>query len=135
MIVEDNLLSIFKVLFSERHKWEFVTDKQKEEYFFILNRYLSKKYLKQAKLFNDKSINKVSGMNIWFHFLKNEPYPKWFWTKSNKEKLKKLLTNSEYNDLRCKLKISKEDMDFLINDHPDFIKEEIKRVRKLQKQK
>ena len=76
MKVEDNLLSMFKVLFTERSKWDFVTDKQKEDYFFILNRYLSKRYLKQAKLLNSKFIDKVSGMNIWFHFLKNEPYPK-----------------------------------------------------------
>lgn len=135
MIVEDNLLSMFKVIFSERHKWEYVTDKQKEDYFFILNRYLSKKYLVKSKLINNKYIDKVSGMNIWFHFLKNEPYPKWFWSKSNKEKTKNLLTNSEYKDLRFKFKITKEDMDFLIEEHPDFIKEEINRLKKIQKQK
>ena len=134
MTVGDNLLSIFKVLFSERHKWEFVTDKQKEDYFFIMNRYLSKKYLSKSKLINNKLIDKVSGMNIWFHFLKNEPYPKWFWSKSNKEKVKKLLTNKEYNDLRFKLKISEEDMDFLIKEHPYFIKDEINRFKKIQKQ-
>ena len=135
MKVEDNLLSMFKVLFTERSKWDFVTDKQKEDYFFILNRYLSKRYLKQAKLLNSKFIDKVSGMNIWFHFLKNEPYPKWFWEKSKKEKVKNLLTNSEYKELRYKLKISKEDMDYLISEHPDFIKEENNRLKKLQKQK
>lgn len=132
-MVEDNLLSMFKVLFTERNKWEFVTDKQKTDYFFILNRYLSKKFLKQAKLLNNKNIDKVSAMNIWFLFLKKEPYPNWFWSKSDKSV--KTITKPRYNQLLEIFKISNDDMDFLINEHPDFIKEELKRIEKIEKQK
>jgi len=135
MQVDNNFLSIFKVLFNERYKWEYVTDKQKEEFFFIVNRHLSKKYLKQSKLLNSKTINKVSAMNIWFKFLENEPYPNWFWSKSSVKKPKGLLTKPEYNKIRLKLKISEDDMNFLIEEHPDFIKEENKNMKKLEKQK
>lgn len=135
MLVDNNFLSIFKVLFSERHKWEYVTDKQKEEFFFIINRHLAKKYLMQAKLLNSKSIDKVSAMNTWFKFLEKEPYPNWFWSKSDIKKDKTLLTKSEYNTLRMKLKISEENMDFLIDNHIDFIKEENDKIKKLEKQK
>lgn len=134
MLIEDNLLSIFKVFFKDRQNWRFVTDKQKQDYFFIFNRYLSKKYLKQAKLLNNKNIDKVSAMNIWFNFLKNEPYPNWFWSKSTEKKEKEILTKSEYNELLKTFNIKSYDMDFLINEHPDFIKEEVDRIKKIQKQ-
>ena len=124
-MIEDNLLSIVKCLFSNRKDWIYVTDEQKEEYFFIVNRFLSKKYPEKSQLLNIKSINKVSSMNIWFHFMKGEPYPTFFWSKS--PKIEKELSDADFKLLFSKLGLNKrEDLNFLINKYPDLIKEELK---------
>ena len=48
---------------------------------------MSKKYPKQSQFFNDKNIDKITSMDIWFEFLKKETrIPFWFWRGSTKVK-------------------------------------------------
>ena len=94
--IDDNLLSVFNTMFKKRDDWRFLTDKQKDTYFFIINRNLSKRYTEQAQLLNLKNIDKVVGMELWYQFMKTEPYPKFFFSKSD-TKDKYVLTKKEYN--------------------------------------
>jgi hypothetical protein len=132
--IEDNILSIFKIMFLERDMWEYVTDDQKIKYFFIINRNLSKKYPEKAQLLNLKSINKVLAMDTWYYFMLDKPYPKWFWSKSEQIKEKPKITDKDFQLLVQKLGIKPGDVEYLVTNFPEFIKEELNYYKKLEKQ-
>ena len=129
MIIDNNVLAISKCMFQERKNWKFVTDEQKELFFFIINRYMSKKYPYLAQLLNDKTTDKVSGMDLWFHFMEGKPYPKWFWSKSEKSKDDSIFSEKEINSLLNKFDIKREELDLLIEYHLDDVKEELKYIK------
>jgi hypothetical protein len=118
-------------MFQERNKWKYVSDKQKEKWFFIINRNMVKKYPQKAQLLNLKTIDKATAMDLWFHFMKTQPYPDWFWSKSPKPE--KDMPEKEYKQLLRHFKIKKSDLDYLIDRYPDFIKEEQTYLKKLEK--
>jgi hypothetical protein len=128
-----NLKLIGDAMFTKKVKWGDVSDDEKESCFFIINRMFSKKYPEKSQLLNLKSIDKISSMDLWFHFMKGKPYPNWFWSKSDKEE-KSELSESDRNILRHKLKIKEFDLDYLIKNHFEFIKEELNYYKKLEKQ-
>ena len=129
--IEDNLLAIWKCMFQERNKWKYVSDKQKEKWFFIINRNMAKKYPQKAQLLNLKTIDKATAMDLWFHFMKTQTYPDWFWSKSPKQE--KDMPEKEYKQLLRHLMIKESDLDYLIDRYPDFIKEEQTYLKKLEK--
>jgi septum formation inhibitor-activating ATPase MinD len=126
------LIDVFNAMV-RRTNWDKITDEEKDKNFFIINRYFSKKYVEQAQLLNLKNIDKVVGMELWYQFIKNEPYPKFFFSKSD-TKDKSVLTKKEYKMLLVSLKIKPDDLDYLIEKHFDFIKEELSLLVKLYKQ-
>jgi hypothetical protein len=128
-----NLKLIGDAMFTNKVKWEDVPDDEKESCFFIINRMFSKKYPEKSQLLNLKSIDKISSMDLWYYFMKGKPYPNWFWSKSDKEE-KSELNESDRNILRHKLKIKEFDLDYLIKNHFEFIKEELTYYKKLEKQ-
>ena len=121
------LIDVANAMFRDRNKWESINDEDKIKYFFIINRYLSKKYIHLSSLLNDKSIDKVSAMNTWFLFMKSQPYPKWFWSKSPKEK--KEISDSDINMIIGEYSINREDLIFLINNYYDVIIDELKYLK------
>ena len=78
------LIDVANAMFRSKKDWVNIKDEDKEKFFFIFNRYFSKMYPEKSQLLNLKNINKVSSMDIWFHFMKDKPYPGWFWSKGNK---------------------------------------------------
>lgn len=110
--------------------WYEISDDDKEKSFFIFNRFFSKRYPDKSQLLNTKNIDKIMGMELWHHFIKNEPYPRWFWSKSQKTK-KNEISNNDYKSLLRLLMIKSDDLDYLIENHNDFIEEELKYLKKL----
>ena len=115
--------------------WNKITDDDKEKFFFIFNRYFSKKYPNEAQLLNLKTIDKVVGMNLLYHFMKGKPYPTWFWSKGEKVDKKSEISESEFKSLLVYLKLKREDIEYLINNFPDFIKSELKYIKDFEKLK
>jgi hypothetical protein len=132
MIIENNLLAITNAMFKDKHNWKWVTPEQKEEFFFIINRLMSKRFPQKSQLLNHKSINKVVGLDLWFELMRPQPYPKWIWSKSESEK--RIISQSDYKLLIEKLCVKDLDLDYLIEFHLDFINEELKFYKKLEKQ-
>jgi len=125
-MIEDNILSVSKTIFQNRKDWKFITNEMKEKYFFIFNRYFSKKYPIESQLINHKLINKSIGLDLWYLFMKDKKYPNWFWSKS---KIKKFygLSENDFNLLMIKLNLNKDcDLQYLINNFPELIEEELK---------
>jgi hypothetical protein len=76
-------------------------------------------------------------MDLWYSFMKGKPqtngYPNWFWSKIEKVEKSKI-PNIDYKLLLQKLKIKDLDLDYLIENHFDFIKDELNYYKKLEKQ-
>ncbi len=128
-----NLKLVADAIFTKKVSWEEVSDEEKETCFFIFNRYFSKKYLEKSQLLNLKTIDKVTGMNLWYHFFKGKPYPNWLWIK-NETKEKSEISEKDYKLLLEKLKIKDLDLNYLIDNHLEFVKEELKYYKSLQKE-
>jgi len=124
--IEDNLLAVSKCMFQDRSKWKYISTKQKEKWFFIINRNMSKKFPHLSQLLNDKTIDKVAGMDLWYYFMLDKPYPNWFWSKSPKFE-KTDIPDSDFKLLFLKLGLNKEqDLIYLLDNYPDLIQEELK---------
>lgn len=128
------LIEVVNTLVKNKKNWVNILDDDKEQFFFIINRLLSKKYPEKAQLLNHKNIDKVTALDTWYYFLMDKPYPNWFWSKSNKES-KKEINKTDYKLLLEKLKIKDIDLDFLIENNIDFIKEELSYLKKIINQK
>lgn len=133
MKIENNLLQITNCLFRYRQNWKWVTDDQKKEFAFIVNRFFSKMYPEYAELLNSKNQDPVSTMNMWYEFQEGKEYPNWFWSKSNKIE-KSDISDKEFKLLMDKLYINKDnDLLYLMNNFPDIIKEELKWIKSKNK--
>lgn len=132
------ITDVANAIFKFKNDWIYnsngdkITDDDKETFFFIFNRYFSKTYPDKAQLLNYKNIDKVMAMDIWFHFMKSQPYPNNFWSKTTK--VEKEIPEKEYKLLLKHLKIKDIDLDYLLDKHPDFIKEELTYLKKIEKE-
>lgn len=77
-------------IYVKKNNWKYVKEETKIKFFFIFNRYMSKKYPKQAHFFNKREIDKASAVDIWFKFLSKEiRVPFWFWRGKTKKQTPK----------------------------------------------
>ena len=106
MIIEDNVLAVSNCIFKNPQHWQYVTDELKKKYFFIFNRYMSKKYPVEAQYLNDKLQDEIAGMNLIHAFLSRKPYPKWFWSKSEKKAEKTLFSEKEIVSLQQRFELN-----------------------------
>lgn len=120
------LIDVANAMFRDRSKWSQIKEIDKERFFFIFNRYFSKKYPTKAYLLNIKTVDKSTSMDLWFHFMKDKSYPNWFWSKSPKFD-KSDLPQKDFDLLIEKLGINKEeDLIYLIENHKEIIEQELK---------
>lgn len=125
------LIDVANAMFRSKNKWSEITDEDKEKFFFIFNRYFCKKYPEKAQLLNLKTIDKSAALDLWYYFMIDKPYPKWFWSKSKKEK--PIIPDKDFKLLMAKLNLKDLDVEYLVNNHFDFIKEELKYYKALEK--
>ena len=125
------LIDVANAMFKNKRDWVNITDEDKEKFFFIFNRYFSKMYPEKSQLLNLKNIDKVSSMDLWYYYMLNKPYPRWFWSKS--EKQKPVIPDKDFKLLIRKLNLKDLDVEYLIENHFDFISEELKYFKELEK--
>ncbi len=120
------LIDIANAMFRNKKDWVNISIEDKEKYFFIFNRYFSKKYPTKSQLLNNKNIDKSSSLDLWYYFMLDKPYPNWFWSKSGKSN-KSSLDKKDFELLMIKLQLNKEeDLIYLLDKYPNFIEEELK---------
>jgi hypothetical protein len=120
------LIDVANAIFKNKKDWTTIKDEDKEKFFFIFNRYFSKKYPTNAQLLNMKTTGKSDGLDLWYYFMLDKPYPNWFWSKSPKFE-KSDLSNEDFNLLKRKLSIDKdEDLVYLVENYKEIIEEELK---------
>lgn len=126
------LIDIANAMFRNKNDWGKISNEDKERFFFIFNRYFSKKYPDKAQLLNLKTIDKVSVMDIWYYFMLDKPYPNWLWSKGEKNH-KQEISDKDYKLLLQKLRIKDIDLDYLIEHYFDFVKIELKHFKEIEK--
>lgn len=130
-----NLNKIGKAMFTNKQEWRNITKEEKQESFFIFNRYFSKTYPELAQEINIKNNDSEVCMDIWFRFMYNQPYPSNFWSKVNGTKEKTFYTEKDIDRLMLLYELDREDVYYLIEHEEDAIKEEIKYFKQLDKDK
>lgn len=84
------LPDLVRIMFSSHSEYETITKKEKEDFFFIFNRQMSRKLPEHAERFNHRRVNKEIAMDTWLIFIHhlqnsgdrdfpNNRMPKWFW--------------------------------------------------------
>jgi hypothetical protein len=127
------LIDVTNALFKDKSNWNRISDDEKEKNFFIINRFMSKKFPEKSKLLNDKLINKVSAMDTWFIFMLSQPYPNWFWSKSETKKDKKF-TEEEILYISKEFDIELKDIPIILKYYYQSIEDEIVFFRNAKKQ-
>lgn len=128
------LTEVVNCLFKDRKNYRSLEKEDKELNFFIINRYLSKKFPEYAEKFNDKSIDKSLALDMWFLYLSDKvdwSVFKWFWSKTPKKT--KFLSEKENKILLQRLMLKQEDLNILCQYYPDLVKEELKYYKELIK--
>lgn len=132
---EFKLADVVNCLLKDRHKYKAIPVKSKEDNFFIINRFLAKKFPEQAQMFNKKSIDKSLALDLWFLFLRHQKRTeiyRWFWSKVPSNKNKKF-SDGDIKLLMNRLEIRKEDFSILEMYHLDLLEEELKYFKELKK--
>ena len=124
------ITDVANAMFRSRDR-NLISSEDKEKFFFIFNRYFAKRYPEKAQMLNFKGMDKAAAMDIWFAFMKTQPYPDWFWSKS--PKMEKDLPEKEYKSLLKHLEVKEQDLDYILDRFPDFAKEELAYLKKLDK--
>jgi hypothetical protein len=128
-----NLKLVADAMFTNKVNWEDLPDEEKETSFFVFNRYFAKKYPELSQLLKLKTIDKLAAMDLWYYYFRNKPYPQWLWSKSETQS-KSDISEKEFKLLQEKLKLKDLDLQYLIDNHLDIIKEELKYFKNLEKQ-
>lgn len=131
-----DFITLANIIFKDKSKYKFVSDEEKETNFFMLNRKYAIKYLKQAQFFNNKNVNRASAMDIWYQvfYKTTNGTPSWWWSTKVEPKTKSEFVNSDIKLVKSHYSISDSDIKFLIKFYPDKLKEDIKRLKKFNKE-
>ena len=129
-----DFITLANIIFKDKDKYEFVSDEEKENNFFVLNRKFAYKYLKQAKFFNNKDIDKPSAIDIWYQifYKTTNGTPQWWWKTKQQAKPKSEFNNAEIKMVKQFYKFTDKDINFLIKYYPDKLREDIKRIKKFK---
>ena len=120
------LIDVANAMFRDKKNWNKIKDEDKDKFFFIFNRFFSKKYPTKSQLLNNKNVDKSTSLDLWYYFMLDKPYPNWFWSKSTKFE-KTDIPDSDFKLLFLKLGLNKEqDLIYLLDNYPDLIQEELK---------
>jgi hypothetical protein len=132
-----DFITLANIIFKDKDKYKYVSDEEKEDCFFKLNRKFAFKDIKKAEFLNFKNINKSSALDIWYQvfYKTTNGTPQWWWqTKQvSKVKPKSDFNNNDITLIKESYNITDRDIDFLIKYYAEKLREDIKRLKKFKK--
>jgi len=130
-----DFISLANIIFKDKYKYKYVSDEEKESNFFMLNRKYAIKYLKQAQFFNNKNIDRPSAIDIWYQvfYKTTNGTPQWWWKTKQAAKLKSEFISTDIKLIKEYYDITDNDIKFLIKYYNEKLKEDIKRLKKFNK--
>jgi len=131
-----DFITLANIIFKDKNKYSYVTDEDKENNFFMLNRKFAMKYLKQAQFFNNKNIDKPSAIDIWYQifYKTTNGTPDWWWKTKQTIKQKSDISKNDLKLVKDFYNLKDKDIDFLIQYENEKLKEDIKRLKKFKKE-
>jgi hypothetical protein len=130
-----DFISLANIIFKDKHKYKNVTDDEKIDNFFILNRKFAFKYPKQAQFFNNKNIDKASAIDVWYQifYKATKGTPVWWWkTNKKRRKEKSKFSNKDLKFIKEYYSLNDNDIVFLETYYENKMKEDIKRLKKFE---
>lgn len=121
-----DFIEIVNRIFINKSSYKDVSDEDKVNSFFIINRKFGKQYPEIANQFNHKNIDKASAIDMWFEFFKNEyKIPYWYWDPKDRIKKTKENKKNNYNDIKIREDLKDNDIDYL----EKYFEKEIKKEK------
>lgn len=121
--IDNNILAVTNAMLKDPGSWRHVTEAQKEEFFFIVNRLLARRFPAQAASLNSRHVDKAAAMDAWHAFMSGRPYPSWMWSKKPK-------AADDINALAELHGVHPSDVETLARTHPGELAEETKNTMK-----
>jgi len=127
-------ITLANIIFKDKDKYKFISDEEKENNFFALNRKFAFKYIKQAQFFNNKNIDRASTLDIWFQifYKTTKGTPAWWWKTKQTPKNKSEFNSKDLKLIKEHYDITDKDIEFLIKFYNEKLKNDIKRLKKFQ---
>jgi hypothetical protein len=129
-----NFITVVDCIFVNKDKYSELTDEDKINSFFIINRKFGLKYPKIAQFLNDKSIDKASAVDQWFVYFKNQQgIPGWYWKTKSKKDTEKTKKEKSYDKIAKRYELKDEEMNFLIKYFKKDLDKELKQIEYYEK--
>jgi hypothetical protein len=121
--IENNILAVTNAMLKDPASWPHVTKAQKEEFFFVINRLLARRFPAQAAALNSRHLDKAAAMDAWHALLAGRPYPSWMWSKRAR-------AAEDAGALAEMHGLHPSDVETLARTHPEELAEETKNATK-----
>ena len=130
-----DFITLANIIFKDKNKYKFISDEDKENNFFMLNRKFAIKYPKQAQFFNNKNINKASAIDVWYQvfYKTTNGTPQWWWKTKQQAKPKSEFSNVDLKLIKEYYELTDNDIKFLTSYYSEKLIEDIKRLKKFKK--
>lgn len=123
-----------KALFDNKQDYDEFTVEDKEKNFFIVNRFLAKKYAIMCQELNHKGMPKDMCLDVWANYIKQQRTPFWFWKSTKKEAIwPNGFKDDEAKELMKRYNIDKSSMQLLMTYYKEDVKENLKYLESLEK--
>lgn len=135
-----DLFDVVKMLFDRNSKWTELKTYDKGRNFFMINRFMSINYPMQANMFNTRQIQSSSAVDSWKDVMNRlfTKTPPWIYTKTKKTETKGKKKHPEKETVQEWMrlnKMSKKDLDSMMELHHDETMKEIFDFEKILKEK
>jgi len=123
---------IVDCIFVNKHKYVNISDKDKENSFYIINKKFSVGFPNLAATLNNKNLDPVISMDLWFNHFKNvHSIPDWYWIKSPfKKDKKKKISGPDTRLLIAEFDLNESEFDFIQEHFSDEIDYELKILKR-----
>ena len=128
---------IVNIIFNDKSLYHNISDKDKIDAFYIINKKFSIKYPKIARFLNNKNIDRASAVDMWFiHLKKIDNIPYWYWAKSPiKKDKKKKLSGPDTKKIIEEFDLTDDEFKFLYENYKDDVDFELKLIKRWEKNK
>lgn len=110
-----------------------ISDEDKVNSFFIINRKFGKQFPKIARKFNHRFIDKASAIDLWYAFFNgSKKLPDWYWDPKDRVKKTKASKKGNYEAIQYREELSDVEMKFLELHFEDDLKKESKKLNKFE---
>lgn len=128
-----NFIQIVDRIFKNKSGYIEISDEDKINNFFIINRKFGKEFPDISRKFNHKNIDKASAIDMWFDFFKNiYGIPSWYWDPKDREKKIKSVTKTNYDIVKQREELEDFEIEYLEKYFEEDLKKEMKKINKFE---